>query len=79
MLGSSSNCKQEEEKVALSATSKKSKKGPKGGAKQHRGEEKKDLSRVRCYACIAFGHYVGQCHKNNREKTEKEEHVATIV
>ena len=72
MQGSLSNGKEEEENVALSTTCKKSKKGPKGGAKQQRGEQKKDLSRVRGYACNAFGHYVGQCPNKKRGKQEEE-------
>ena len=76
--GSSSNGKEEEVSVALSATSKKSKKGPKGGAKQQRVELKKDPSRVGCYACNAFGHYAGQCPNKKRGKQEEEHVVATV-
>ena len=53
----------------LSATGKKSKKG---GAKQQRGEQKRDLSRVGRYACNAFGHYAGQCPNKKRGKQEEE-------
>ena len=58
----------------MSAIGKNSKKG---GAKQKRGE-KKDLSKVRCYACNAFGHYAGQCLNKNRGKQE-EEQVAPVA
>ena len=79
MQCNSSNGKEEEENVALSATGKKFKKGPKGVAKQQRGEQKKDLSRVRCYACNVFGHYAGQCPNKKRGKQEKEEQVAATT
>ena len=39
---------------------KKSKKGSKGETKQHDGK-KKDMSKVKCFACQKFGHYVEQC------------------
>ena len=52
-----------------------SKKGPKqGGAKQH-GRQKKDLSKVKCFACHGFGHYVGQ---SSNEKKKKKETVALV-
>ena len=63
----------------MSTTGKKSKKSPKGGAKQQRVELKKDPSRVRCYACNAFGHYAGQCLNKKRGKQEKEEQVAPVA
>ena len=56
---------------------KKSKKGPKGGTKQHIGEQKKDMSKVKCFACQKFGHYVGQCPNKNKKK-QKIESVAEI-
>ena len=74
MQGSSLNGK-EEENFSLSAIGKNSKKG---GAKQKRGK-KKDLSRVRCYACNAFGHYAGQFPNKKRGKQEKEEQVARVA
>ena len=47
--------------------------------KQQRGEQKKDLRRVRCYACNEFGHYDGQCPNKKRGKQEKEEQVTTTT
>ena len=47
--------------------------------KQQRGERKKELSRVRCYACNAFGNYVGQFPNKKRGKQEKEERVAHVA
>jgi hypothetical protein len=56
----SSSTSNEEENVALAAKGKnKSKKGSKGENKQ-KGERKKDMSKVKCFACHKFGHYVGQ-------------------
>ena len=46
--------------VAAKGKKKKSKKGSKDGTKQQDGE-KKDMSKVKCFACQKFGHYVGQC------------------
>ena len=72
MLGSSSTGN-EEENVALEAKGKsRSKKGSKGGNKQ-KGEGKKDMSKVKCFACHKFGHYVGQC------PNKKKKQVATSV
>ena len=45
-----SNIKEEEKNVAMSTKGNNSRKGPKGGDKQHKGEQKKNLSRVRWYA-----------------------------
>jgi hypothetical protein len=53
--------------VALATTSKKKfKKGPKGGHKP-KGEEKKDMSKVKRFACHKFRHYAGQC-PNKKKK-----------
>jgi hypothetical protein len=57
------------EDLALSERGKKNtKKGPKGGAKQQQkgGEQQRDMSKVKCFACNKMGHYVGQCP--NRKK-----------
>jgi hypothetical protein len=45
--------------------------GPKGGAKQQPrgGEQKRDMSKVKCFACQKMGHYAGQCP--NRKKKKK--------
>jgi hypothetical protein len=59
----------EEENVALATTSKKKfKKGPKGGQKP-KGEGKKDMSKVKCFACHKFGHYAGQCPNKKKKQT----------
>ena len=63
--GSSSKGKEEKENVAVSTTSKKPKKG---GVELQRGEQKKDLSRLRCYASNAFGHCASQCRNKKRGK-----------
>jgi hypothetical protein len=61
----------------------KTKKGPKGGAKQQqRGGEQNDMSKVKCFACQKMGHYVGQCpHKKNKQggttATTEEDEVAS--
>ena len=55
------NSKDDEVNVALAAKGKKKKfkKGSKGGTKHHDGE-KKDMRKVKCFACQKFGHYIGQ-------------------
>lgn len=68
MQGSSSNSNGNDEDVALTAKGKmKSKKGPKGGAKR-KGEWKRDMSRVKCFACQKFGHYAVQCSNKKKKK-----------
>jgi hypothetical protein len=65
----SSSAGHEEENVALATTSKKKfKKGPKGGQKP-KGEGKKDMSKVKCFACHKFGHYAGQCPNKKKKQT----------
>ena len=55
--------------VAAKGKKKKSKKGSKGGTKQQDGE-KKDMSKVKCFACQKFGHYAGQCpNKKKKQQT----------
>jgi hypothetical protein len=53
--GSSSNGNEEENVALVAKGKKKSKKGSKGGNKQ-KGEGKKDMSKVKCFACHKFGH-----------------------
>ena len=69
--GSTSHNKDDEENVALAAKrkKKKTKKGSKGGTKQQDGE-KKDMSKVKCFACQKFGHYVGQCPNKKKKKQQ---------
>ena len=63
----SSSTGNDEENVALAANNKKKfKKGLKGGNKS-KGEGKKDMSKVKCFACHKFGHYTGQC-PNKKKK-----------
>jgi hypothetical protein len=65
----SSSTGHDEENVALAANSKKKfKKGPKGGNKP-KGEGKKDMSKVKCFACHKFGHYAGQCLNKKKKQT----------
>lgn len=48
----------EEENVAL-ASKGKAKKGPSQGQGSHEGEmKKKDLSKIKCFICGEFGHYI---------------------
>jgi hypothetical protein len=55
----SSSTGHDEENVTLATNNKKKfKKGPKGGNKL-KGEGKKDMSKVKCFACHKFGHYAG--------------------
>jgi hypothetical protein len=55
----SSSTGHEEENVALATTSKKKfRKGPKAG-QNPKGEGKKDMRKVKCFACHNFGHYAG--------------------
>ena len=68
--GSSSHQRDDEENVALATKGKKKKKfkkGSKEGAKQHDGE-KKDMNKVKCFACQKMGHYAGQCRNKKKKK-----------
>jgi hypothetical protein len=60
-----------EENVALVAAKKKDKKSSHG--------EKKDMSKVRCYACRELGHYAGQCPNKKKKKQEPEVSASTEV
>ena len=60
----------------------KKKKGPKkGGAKQHQQHQqsgqKKDLSKIKCYACQAFGHYASQCPSKKKKKGQGQQTAAS--
>jgi hypothetical protein len=55
--------------VALASNNKKKfKKGPKGGNKL-KGEGKKDMRKVKFFACHKFGHYAGHCLNNKKKQT----------
>ena len=45
------------------------KKVSKGGTKQQDGE-KKDMSKVKCFACQKFRHYVVQCPNKKKKKQQ---------
>jgi hypothetical protein len=65
----SSSIGHEEENVAFSDNSKKKfKKGPKGENKP-KDERKKNMSKVKCFACHKFGHYAGQCSNKKKKQT----------
>jgi hypothetical protein len=65
----SSSTGNDEENVALAAKSKKkSKKGSKDGNKS-KGEGKKDMSKVKFFACYKMGHYAGQCPNKKKKQT----------
>jgi hypothetical protein len=56
----------------LAKGKKKTKQWPKGGAKQQQprqGEQQRDMSKVRCFACNQLGHYVGQCPNKKKEES----------
>jgi hypothetical protein len=44
-------------------------------AKKGRGDGKKDMSKVKCFACHKIGNYASQCP--NKRKGKKETQVAT--
>ena len=61
----------EEDTVALVAKGKKKivKKGPKEGKSKKKGgeQQQRDMSKVKCFSCHKFGHYVVQC-PNKKKK-----------
>ena len=57
--------------VALAAKGKKkvSKKGPKArDKKKYGGEQQRDMSKVKCFACHKFGHYTVQCLNKKKKQ-----------
>jgi hypothetical protein len=66
--GSSSTGYDEENVSLVVLNKKKFKKGPNGGNKP-KAEGKKDMSKVKCFACHKFGHYVGQCSNKKKKQT----------
>jgi hypothetical protein len=63
-----SSMSHEEENVALATTSKKKfKRGPNGG-NNPKGEGKKDMSKVKCFACHKFGYYASQCPNKKKKQ-----------
>jgi hypothetical protein len=54
--------KNDDENVALASQAKKGKfKKIVSGESTSQDDKKKDMSKVKCYACHKFGHYAGQC------------------
>jgi hypothetical protein len=65
----SSSIGNDEENVALAANRKKKfKKGTKGGNKP-KGEGKKGMRKIKCFACHKFGNYAGQCPNKKKKQT----------
>ena len=50
----------------------------KGKKKFKRGEQKKDLSKVKCFACNEYGNYAGQCPHKKKNKEKRDEQLATV-
>jgi hypothetical protein len=66
--GSSSTGHDEENVALVSNNTEKFKTAPKGENKP-KGEGKKDMSKVKCFACHNFGQYLGQCPNKRKKQT----------
>ena len=44
-----------------------------------KNKSKKDLSKVRCVACIQYGHYASQCPEKKKNKKEEDTVVAATA
>ena len=55
--------------LATKGKKKADKKGPKGGDKKKLGgEQRREMSKVKCFACHKFGHYAVQCPNKKKKK-----------
>ena len=55
--------------LAAKGKKKAGKKGPKGGDKKKSGgEQQRDMSKVKCFACHKFGHYAVQCPNKKKKQ-----------
>ena len=59
----------EQENVALAGKGK-AKKGSSKGSNPQGEKKKKDLSKVKCYGCHEFGHYVSDCPQRKKGKKQ---------
>ena len=60
----------EQENVALAGKGKAKNGSSKGSNSQ--SEKKKDLSKVKCFGCHEFGHYVNDCPERKKGKKQVE-------
>jgi hypothetical protein len=68
----------EDENLALSSQEKKGKfKKTASGESTSQDSKKKDMSKVKCFACHKFGHYAGQCL--NKKKGENGTQPEVVV